>query len=103
MARAKYDVALAIARRRPVTPGSRSAKWPATHERTARAGGALFSPRVRPAGRRANPVAGRAPSRPRQDVVQAALVQALRNLVSALRAGRPGRLALPLRPQPDRR
>src|SRR5436309_14851588 len=41
---------------RPDT-SSRSAKWPATHERTARAGGALFSPRVRPAQRRADPVA----------------------------------------------
>jgi len=29
------------------TLGSRSAKWAATHERTAHAGGALFSPRVR--------------------------------------------------------
>ena len=44
----------------------RSANWPATHERTARAGGALFPPRVRPARRRADPVARRAPARPRR-------------------------------------
>src|SRR5258708_6182731 len=48
---------------RRATPRSRSAKWPAAHERTARAGGVLFSPRVRPARRRADPVARRAPSR----------------------------------------
>src|SRR5208283_586008 len=41
-------------------------KWPTTHERTASTGGALFSPRVRPALRRADPVARRAPARPRR-------------------------------------
>src|SRR5258708_5471070 len=36
------------------------------HMSESRAGGALFSPRVRPARRRADPVAWRAPARPRR-------------------------------------
>jgi predicted RNA polymerase sigma factor len=64
---------------RRATRRSTSAKWPITYERTARPGGALLSPRVRPALRRADPVPRRALPRLDlvEDVVQAALVQAL--------------------------
>jgi hypothetical protein len=89
-----------------VPPDTRSsyAKWPATHERTARAGGALFSPRVRPALRRADPVARRAPARLRPRRRSSRARAGPGNLVAARRARRPGRLALPHRPQPgDRR
>ena len=82
---------------------SRSTNWLATHERTARPGGALFSPRVRPALRRADPVARRAPARPRRGRRSSRARAGPANLVSARRAGRPGRLALPHRPQPGNR
>src|SRR5436309_1405279 len=88
---------------RRATRRSRSAKWLATHERTARAGGALFSPRVRPALCRADPVARRAPSRPRRGRRSSRARAGPGNLVSARRATRPGRLALPHPPQPGHR
>ncbi len=68
---------------------SRSAKWPATHERTARLGGALFSLRVRPACRRADPVARRAPARPRRGRRSSRARAGPGNLVSARRAEDP--------------